>query len=369
MSRADPAPWRREPYRLLFPLGALLAWAGVLPWLFFALGATALYQPIFHSLGWRASFHPIAQVEGFLTCIAAAFLFTFLPRRTATAPAAGWQIAVAVLAPLAAVGCAWLEKWAAAQVVWLLLLFVLVEFTLRRMRAAPPLQPGFIWVGVGLLMGAAGAVLAAAGQGLDPGRFWIHLAGRGLLLQGLFTGLVLGTADLLATRHARSWWALALHALGSAVFFASFFVEQLVSLQLGFALRAVVTFFAAAPLQAELTDLPGLQGSLARLSLWMLPLGNLWVAVSPEHRRAGMHIVFLGCFAALALAASTQVRAAPAVRPWRVALAAGLLAVALVARLLLDVDPARFHLWLGTSAAAFLGATVPWAALTLSRRA
>ena len=244
MSRADPAPWRREPYRLLFPLGALLAWAGVLPWLFFALGATALYQPIFHSLGWRASFHPIAQVEGFLTCIAAAFLFTFLPRRTATAPAAGWQIAVAVLAPLAAVGCAWLEKWAAAQVVWLLLLFVLVEFTLRRMRAAPPLQPGFIWVGVGLLMGAAGAVLAAAGQGLDPGRFWVHLAGRGLLLQGLFTGLVLGTADLLATRHARSWWALALHALGSAVFFASFFVEQLVSLQLGFALRAVVTFFS-----------------------------------------------------------------------------------------------------------------------------
>ena len=270
---------------------------------------------------------------------------------------------------MTAVACAWLEKWALAQVVWLVLLFVLVEFAVRRMRAAPPLQPGFIWVAVGLAMGAAGAVLAAAGQSLDPGRFWIHLAGRGLLLQGLFTALVLGTADLIATRHPRARWTLVLHALGGGVFFASFFIEQLVSLQLGFALRAAVTFFAAAPLQAELADLPGLQGRLARMSMWMLPLGNLWVAVSPEHRRAGMHIVFLGCFAALALAASTRIPAAAAVRPWRVALAAGLLAVALITRLLLDVDPPHFHLWLGTSAAAFLGATVPWAALTLARRA
>jgi len=32
------------------------------------------------------------------------------------------------------------------------------------------------------------------------------------------------------------------------------------------------------------------------------------------------------------------------------------------------VDPPHFHLWLGASAAAFLTATVPWAALALARR-
>src|SRR5207248_1263424 len=31
--------WRREPYRLLFPLGIVLSWTGVLPWLFDGPGA------------------------------------------------------------------------------------------------------------------------------------------------------------------------------------------------------------------------------------------------------------------------------------------------------------------------------------------
>src|SRR5437763_8630055 len=87
--------WRREPYLLLFPLGALLAWAGVLPWLLFSLGATSLYLPMFEAIGYRAAFHPVAQVEGFLTCFAVGCLFTFIPPRTGTAPPAWSQMAVA----------------------------------------------------------------------------------------------------------------------------------------------------------------------------------------------------------------------------------------------------------------------------------
>ena len=45
------ASLRREPYLLLFPLGALLAWAGVLPWLLFALGAKRLYLPMWEAIG------------------------------------------------------------------------------------------------------------------------------------------------------------------------------------------------------------------------------------------------------------------------------------------------------------------------------
>ena len=51
------APWRREPYRLFFPLGLLLGWCGVLHWLLYGTGVLADYRPVFHA---------IAQVQGFL---------------------------------------------------------------------------------------------------------------------------------------------------------------------------------------------------------------------------------------------------------------------------------------------------------------
>ena len=53
--------WRHEPYRLFFPLGALLAWAGVLHWLLHSVGLLASYEPVFHS---------IAQIQGFMMCFA-----------------------------------------------------------------------------------------------------------------------------------------------------------------------------------------------------------------------------------------------------------------------------------------------------------
>ena len=127
-------PWRRDPYLLLFPLGALLAWAGVLPWLFFSLGATGLYRPMFEAIGYRAAFHPVAQVEGFLTCFAVGFLFTFVPRRTGTAPPAWWQMAVALAAPVVSVVCAWFEQWLPAQISWIALIAVLVGFVVPRAR-------------------------------------------------------------------------------------------------------------------------------------------------------------------------------------------------------------------------------------------
>ncbi|HEY4731596.1 MAG TPA: hypothetical protein VIH41_10735, partial [Myxococcales bacterium] len=48
---------RREPYRLLFPLGAVLAWAGVLPWLFFALRLRQVYEPVNGLLAYRSFLH------------------------------------------------------------------------------------------------------------------------------------------------------------------------------------------------------------------------------------------------------------------------------------------------------------------------
>jgi uncharacterized protein involved in response to NO len=381
--------WRREPYLLLFPLGAVLAWAGVLPWLLFSLGATSLYRPMFEAIGYRAAFHPVAQVEGFLTCFAVGFLFTFVPRRTGTAPPAPWQMAVALGAPVVSVVCAWFERWLLAQISWLVLIAVLVGFVAARARSGGRRIPAsFVWVLAGLLMGAAGAVLAGIGAALENPAFWLHLVGRGLLLQGLFTGLVLGIGGLLlpaitrgvdptAERPPRPW-AYAVHAILAAGFAATFFLEHLASVRAAYALRAAIALAVViGSLEAlQPPTVPGFHRRVARWSVWMLPAGFLWVAVAPEYRRAGLHLVFLGCFTALVLAVSTQVGLSHGSRserlrgsPWQLVASCALLVAALVGRVLLEVDPRHFHLWLGASAGAFLTATVPWAALALTRRA
>src|SRR2546428_10112462 len=166
-------PWRRDPYLLLFPLGALLAWAGVLPWLLFSLGAASLYLPMFEAIGYRAAFHPVAQVEGFLTCFAVGFLYTFVPRRTGTAPPAWWQMAVALAAPVVSVVCAWFEQWLPAQISWIALIAVLVGFVVpRARRGTRPIPASFVWVAAGLLMGGAGGRPARRGGAPGGPSFW-----------------------------------------------------------------------------------------------------------------------------------------------------------------------------------------------------
>jgi uncharacterized protein involved in response to NO len=168
---------RREPYRILFPLGVLLAGAGVLPWGLFALGLTQAYRPIFHSIVFRSMFHPLAEVEGFLTCFAVGSIFTLVPQRTRTAPPAGWQIAIALAAPVLIVIFAALQWWAIGQIAWLVLVGVMIEFSIRRLRsrlAAGAWPVASVWISVGLLMGAMGAAFAAVGEIWAKESLWLH---------------------------------------------------------------------------------------------------------------------------------------------------------------------------------------------------
>src|SRR5256886_436530 len=175
-------PGRRDPYPLLFSPGAPLARAGVPPWPFFPLGAPAFSRPMFEAIGYRAAFHPVAQVEGFLTCFAVGFLFTFVPRRPGTAPPAWWQMAVALAAPVVSVVCAWFEQWLPAQISWIALIAVLVGFVVpRTRRGARPIPASFVWVAAGPPMGGAGAPPAGVGAAVGGPAFWLPRVGRGLL--------------------------------------------------------------------------------------------------------------------------------------------------------------------------------------------
>jgi uncharacterized protein involved in response to NO len=378
---AAPA-WRREPYRLLFALGALLAWGGVLHWLLHAAGLLPDYQPVFHA---------IAQMQGFMMCFAVGFLFTAIPRRTGTGPPAAWQMALAVAAPAGTAVAAWYQRWALSQACWLALVIVLVSFAVRRFLAAeaarrPP--NSFVWVPLSLLMGLVGSVLTGAPALLGGGYFWAHDLGRLLLLQGMFVGLVVGVGGMVlplitcgdappdAAAGRRDHLVRLGHAGAAAALAASFWLEIFRSARAGLLLRAGIVL-ALLLLAGRIWRRPRVAGWHRRLvwiSAWMIPAGYLLAAAFPLQKKAGLHVVFLGGFALMALSVGVHVTLAHGGhhglltgRPWQVPAYGGLLLAAALLRGLVDFDPRRFFLWLGASAAAFLAATVFWAWLVLPR--
>lgn len=372
--------FRHEPHRLLFPVGAALACAGVVPWLLFSLGLQGLYAPIFDSIGFRAIFHPLVETQGFLTCFAVGFLFSWLPRNARFAPPSAWQIGAAVVAPVAVAVCAYLDRWAAVQLVWAALLVVVLHYVIAGARAArtpASAAEGLLWIVAGLLMGLCGGALGWLGAASGGELLRFHELGRGLLLQGMFTAIALGAfvayGAYAAQPARRGFW---LHALATALFFGSFAIGELLSARAGFALRAAITaVIIAGPLRLALGHVAaGLRRRLSTFALWTLPFGNAWIALEPAARRAGLHVIYLGCFAALALGLGLHAGTPPPIagpleqhrRDDRVAVALALLAVSLTARVLLEVEPSNFHIWLGTAAGSFVVSAAMFAALARS---
>jgi len=112
---------------------------------------------------------------------------------------------------------------------------------------------------------------------------------------------------------------------------------------------------------------PGGHRWLVWLGAWMVPLGYIFAAVFDEHKMAGMHIVFIGGFALMGLSVALHVTLAhgsnpDAVfgKPWELHAFALMTLLALVTRALVDFDPARFFLWLGVAAGAFLWGSLFW---------
>jgi uncharacterized protein involved in response to NO len=372
------ASLRSDPWRLFFPLGVLLAWAGVLHWLLYAVGVTTEYRAVFHST---------AQVQGFMTCVATGFLLTFVPRRTGTARPTGWALAGAAAGPVSATLAAWWDHWALSQMLWAAGAILVAVFVVRRLSSdgARRLPAVFVWVPVALAAGAGSSALVAAAAVLGPRQepqLW--QLGRGGLLQGMMAALVVGVGGTMLpalTRGepapepgARVTSGRLAQVAAAAAFLASFPLEVYVAPRLGLALRALVAG-AALISSARLWRLPtapGLHRRLIWISAWLLPAGYALAAADPELRSAALHVVFVGCFALMALSVSLHVALSHGGHAERLAgqprevwaLGASLLG-AVCFRLLVGVDPSRFRLWLGCAAACFLVATLAWAALVV----
>ncbi len=368
-----------DPWRLFFPLGVAIAWAGVLHWLAFALGASDRY---------RAVFHATAQIQGFLTAIAVGFLFTFVPRRTATAPPSPAEVVAAAAAPVATTIAAWLERWALAEALWAAGVLVVAAFVIRRVRAqrgAQRVPAVFVWVPVALVSGRAGAAIVAVAAVLGPHeepQLW--QLGRGLVLQGFVSALVVGVGGTMLPTLTRGAADPALaagaraspgvHGAAALLFLASGPVEVYADARAGFALRAAVAgvvLVATARLWRP-PSAPGLHRRLIWVSAWLLPVGYAVVALVPSLRSTALHVVFIGSFALMALSVSLHVALSHggrpdrlAGRPWQVWALAILVLAAVVFRFLAGAQPAHLGLWLAHAASSFLLATAAWAALVL----
>ncbi len=377
---ADTPRLCREPYRVLFPAGVAIAWGGVLHWVLHSAGVFPDYRPVFHA---------IAQVQGFMTCLALGFLLTMIPRRTSTPPPGRGLLAAAVLLPAITTIAGWFEWLALSQVAWVLLVVLLIGFVVRRFRSGregrrPPVA--FVWIPIALLMGLGGSFLIASPAFLGEEYFWLHQLGRLFLLQGFLLGLVAGVGSMaipLITRGEsppdgsgapRDAWLRLAHLLAAAALAASFWIEITVSAARGLALRAAVMSLLLI-VGARIWRLPrkaGWHRWLVWLAAWMIPIGYWLAAAYPMQKKAGMHFVFIGGFALMGLTVAIHVslahgRSPDSVhgRPWQVPLFGGLILLSMVARALVDFDPNRFFLWIGLAGGVFLVGTVFWGWLVL----
>jgi uncharacterized protein involved in response to NO len=374
--------WRTEPYRVLFPMGMLMAWAGVLHWFLHAVGVTPYYGSVFHS---------ITQIQGFMMCFAVGFLFTMIPRRTGTAPPSAWQMAVAIAAPAGTTISAWFEVWWLSQIFWLALVAMLLIFIVKRFLTTGSGRKhpnSFIWLPLSLMMGMAGSMFIGAYGYLGQEYFWVHDFGRLLLLQGMFIGLILGIGGMLipmithgdalsdAAVSRRDYLARVGHLCAAVLLVLSFWTETFSSLRGGLALRAVVV--AALLLTSSkawrLPRNPGWHRKLVWLAAWMIPLGYALAAIFPAEKKAGLHVVFIGGFALMTFSVGLHVVLAHGGfqrlvngRPWQVAVFGSLFLIAMALRAMVDFDRSHFFLWLGASAAVFLMGTLFWAWLVVPR--
>jgi uncharacterized protein involved in response to NO len=306
--------WRNEPFRPFFPLGVLLGWVGIGHWLLYSIGITATYSCMLHGL---------VQTQAFLMAFAIGFLMTALPRRTQSSPASAPELWIAAAALTTTAVAATAERWAVAEVGYIVQLLLLLQFAVRRFlgRTSGRRPPAaFILIPFAFLHGAAGAGFIVAWSAFGAPS-WLVGLGKLFVEQGVFLCLVVGIGGLvlplmagappppdLGSSPRERAKAAGYGAAGTAIL-ASLVIEHSGWLLLGPVLRAVVVGLGLAlgggawrpPVR------PGLHRRLVWLAVWMTPLGLALSGIWPDYRVPALHVLFIGGFSLLAFGVATHV--------------------------------------------------------------
>jgi uncharacterized protein involved in response to NO len=359
---------RREPFRLLFPLGTIFGILGVGHWLFYAWGWSE------HS---SAFFHAGIQIGALMACFIAGFLLTALPRFSATdcaSPAELLFFLFLLLAQPVLLSLAW---WAAAETAFALLLAGLVFFAVRRFgrRRAPQGPPAeFVWIAIAVGHGWVGTLLLVAGQMGGPA--WALAVGRPMVQQGFLLGIVMGVGGFMAPRlmglgnpAGSKSLRVRLHLAAGALFFLSFLLEGISLIRAAYLLRAGVVaaeFFGAAKIHLP-PRAPEPYLRFVRASLWMMPLGLAGAGLWSAYRIAMLHLVFLGGISLLTFSVATMVvlshsgESSRLARPlWVLRLLGAGIAASVLARVAADLFPKHYFPLLAAASLAWIAAAAGW---------
>jgi uncharacterized protein involved in response to NO len=305
-----------DPYRLFFPLGLALGFAGIAIWPLMHFGLISGY--------WGLS-HAFLQSEGFLFCFIAGFLLTALPRFTGTKnPSFGAQLLLALCVVAGAVALE-LHRYQIAHVMFFIayvtFAVLLAKRFLKRDREPPDT---FALIGYGVLAGFVAALFNML-TSFEIAPLGLPTAGKRLLTEGMTLLLVLGVGGFLGPRllgfetmslvqvegvaQKPKLPRRTLFAIAGALILISILCEHLLSLGWMNPLRALIATIVIA-ITIEPWRLPLAQTTLARC-VWsanIMTIAGLWLAaLFPAYRVDLLHVLFIGSFTLLILAVGMRV--------------------------------------------------------------
>lgn len=375
---------RSEPFRLFFPVGVLLGWIGVGHWLLYGLGLAETYSCFRHGL---------LQTQAFLMAFALGFLWTALPRRTASPVASPREIALALAALLLTGGALLSDAFVTAELGYLALFAMLLAFAARRFlsgaaRRRPP--AAFVLLPLAAVLGVSGASLILARLVLEEPPWTIAL-GALFIEQGVFLCLVMGIGALvmplmggtppppdLGSSPRETRVALGFLVLGLTV------AASLVAETAGFVRSAPIVRGAAVAIALgwgggafRLPGKPGFHRKLVWVAAWLAPVGLVASGLLPDYRVPALHVLFIGGFSLMAFGVATHVslshldlNEAALGRPRPVVVLAVAIALALLARLAADSSHTYFEHLASAALCWMVGSAVwlAWLAPRLLRR-
>lgn len=297
---------RAGPYRIFFPLGLAAGLLGVGHWLFWSVGWLKESNSLYHAL---------MQVQGFLACFVIGFLMTALPRFLGTFTANTAELLIPWCLELAVIVSLLVKEFAAAEICFLLTLGFTVIFLARRFPHRTKNPPAsFLLIAFGLLQAFMGPILILASRFGASSATQMEI-GRQMLQVGFLLCLVLGIAGYLAPflmgyasdpscdPHVSSvrgagWKALLFHGLGGALIAGSFFGASERAAHAGSIIRAIVALLHLILFAKIARPIRKKQAYVYFFwtACWMVGLGLAVVALWPDWRLAGLHILFIGGF-------------------------------------------------------------------------
>lgn len=370
-----------DPYRVLFPLGVLAGLVGVGAWPVHALG----WMP------WPGTLHRALMMQGFEHGFVLGFLLTAIPgltRGERCRPVERW---LAVLLLSAGILASFASLASAAQAAFALsIVLVAVAAARRIVRTTNPPPEEFVFIGLALLLGFAGAAWQGAEALGRPLPWGAPRFGERLVSLGMVLSLVLGVGTLLVPVFAQIRDPLVIPSIarpheraGRRVFYGvviaalvgAFALEAMGLPRIGMGVRAVAAV-AMVGWVWKLWRRPG-RSTVPTWSMWvagwMVPLGLAIAAAWPALSLAGLHVTFIGGFGLLTIAIGTRVVIAhgrfpisdePLTLDPQVALG---LSIGLVLRVVAELDTARMTPWLGASGLAWFLAWALWFSRALGR--